>query len=76
MIYRVTGDTAKSGSVKRVCAVRATTRVPETALVPETRRSDYGRLKNSAHSTNSTASWLSLRTARPQLSAPRAVMEI
>ena len=32
-----------------MCAVRATTRVPETALVPETRRSNYGRLKNSAH---------------------------
>ena len=49
MIYRVTGDRAESGSVNRECAVRATTRVPETALVPEMRRSDYGRQKNSAH---------------------------
>ena len=51
MIYRVTVDRAKEGSVERVCAVRATTRVPETALVPETRRSNCGRLKNGAHNS-------------------------
>ena len=65
MIYRVTGDRAESRSVVRECAVRAMTRDPETALVPETQRSNCERLKNSAHSTQGGGTVMTAEGERP-----------
>ena len=50
MIYGVTGVRAKRACKKRECVRRATTWVPETVLVPETRERNGQRLRNSVHS--------------------------